>query len=335
MKTKITILGDGAWGTTLAILLSKNHDVLMWSNFPDYLKVLESKRENIKYLPGVKIPENIRFETDIKKSVEYGEIVVLAIPSKFFREVIRKIKKGENKPPLKQKIFLSVAKGIERGTLKRMSEVARDELGKIKIAVLSGPTIAQELARGMPAVAVIASKNIKTAQFLQEIFSTKNFRLYTSSDIIGVELGGATKNIIAIAAGISDGLGFGANAKAAILSRGIIEMQRLAQKLGAKKKTLFGISGLGDLATTCISLESRNRTFGERLSRGEKVKNIIKSMNSVVEGVTTVEAVYELSKIHNVDMPITNEVYLIIKKGKFPKKALQDLMNRKKKKEDV
>jgi len=214
-----------------------------------------------------------------------------------------------------------------------MSEIIKEELPGVCQAVLSGPTIAPEVARKLPAVAVIASSNINIAKKLQRIFSTDFFRIYTSSDMVGVELGGALKNIIAIAAGISDGLGFGANAKAAILSRGIVEIQRLGKKLGAEKRTFWGISGLGDLSTTCISQESRNRTLGERIGKREKLKDILSSMVNVAEGVTTTEAAYRLSKIYSVDMPITKEIYLILYKNKSPQKAIQSLMQRKRKRE--
>ena len=334
VKEKITILGDGAWGTTLAILLSeKGYDVLLWGNFPDYLNSLERKRENVKFLPKIKISPEVKFEKNIQKAVNSSNIIILAIPSKYFRQVVKKLKKDGEKISFSGKIFISVAKGIERKTFKRMSEIIKEELPGVCQAVLSGPTIAPEVARKLPAVAVIASSNINIAKKLQRIFSTDFFRIYTSSDMVGVELGGALKNIIAIAAGISDGLGFGANAKAAILSRGIVEIQRLGKKLGAEKRTFWGISGLGDLSTTCISQESRNRTLGERIGKREKLKDILNSMVNVAEGVTTTEAAYRLSKIYSVDMPITKEIYLILYKNKSPQKAIQSLMQRKRKRE--
>jgi len=334
VKEKITILGDGAWGTTLAILLSeKGYDVLLWGNFPDYLNSLERKRENVKFLPKIKISPEVKFEKNIQKAVNSSNIIILAIPSKYFRQVVKKLKKDGEKISFSGKIFISVAKGIERKTFKRMSEIIKEELPGVCQAVLSGPTIAPEVARKLPAVAVIASSNINIAKKLQRIFSTDFFRIYTSSDMVGVELGGALKNIIAIAAGISDGLGFGANAKAAILSRGIVEIQRLGKKLGAEKRTFWGISGLGDLSTTCISQESRNRTIGERIGKREKLKDILSSMVNVAEGVTTTEAAYRLSKIYSVDMPITKEIYLILYKNKSPQKAIQSLMQRKRKRE--
>jgi glycerol-3-phosphate dehydrogenase (NAD(P)+) len=226
-----------------------------------------------------------------------------------------------------------VAKGLEQKTLKRMTEVLKDELGNVQTAVLSGPTIAIEVARELPALVVAASKNHAIAKKIQDIFSNEYFRVYTSTDVIGVELGGPLKNIIAVVAGISDGLGFGSNAKAAVLSRGIVEIQRLGEKMGAKKKTFYGLAGLGDLSTTCISPESRNRTLGERIAKGEKLEDIVNSTASIIEGATTAEAVYQLSKKYKVEMPIVSSVYNILYKNKTPKAALIEMMKRKRKPE--
>lgn len=331
-KQNITILGDGAWGTTLAILLSDNgHNVSIWSAFPEHLEELDKKRENKKYLAGIKIPKNIVFEKDLKLAIEKSDWIVFAIPSKFFRDVAIQVKQTNN--PLKNKIFINVAKGLEQKTLKRMTEVLKDELGSVQTAVLSGPTIAIEVARKMPAIVVAASKNRKVAKKIQEMFSNEYFRVYTSTDVIGVEISGPLKNIIAVVAGISDGLGFGANAKAAILTRGIVEIQRLGQKLGAKRKTFSGIAGLGDLSTTCISPESRNRTFGERIAKGESLEKIIRTTDGIIEGITTSEAVYQLSKKNRVDMPFVERVYQVIYENKNPKEATRELMQRKRKAE--
>lgn len=332
MKKRITILGDGAWGTTLAILLSKNgHDVLVWSVFSDHLEELDRKRENKKYLKGIMIPNNITFEKDLKKAIEFSDYIVFSIPSKFFRSVSQMIKK-EN-ITLSKKVFISVTKGLEQKTLKRMTEVLKEELGNIKTCVLSGPTIAIEVAKELPALVVIASKDKEIAKTIQNIFSNEYFRVYTSTDVIGVELGGPLKNIIAVVAGISDGLGFGSNAKAAILSRGIVEIQRLGQKMGAKRKTFYGLAGLGDLSTTCISPESRNRTLGERIAKGEKLEKIIETTDSIIEGATTAEAVYELSKKYKVEMPIVESVYNILYKNLKPVDALKKMMERERKPE--
>lgn len=331
-KIKITILGDGAWATTLGILLSKNgHLVTIWSAFGDHLEELDKERENWKYLPGIKIPQNIIFEKDLAKAIEPAEFVLIAIPSKFFRDVTKQVK--QTKISLKGKVLINVAKGLEQKTLKRMTEILIDELGKVEVAVLSGPSIAVEVAKEMPALVVAASKNLLIAKKIQDIFSNNYFRVYTSNDIVGVELGGPLKNIIAVVAGISDGLGFGSNAKAAILTRGLVEIERLGVKMGAKSKTFVGLAGLGDLSTTCISPDSRNRTFGERIAKGEKMKDIIKSTASIIEGATTAEAVYMLSQKYKVEMPIAEQVYLVIYKNKSPIKAFKDLMGRKRKPE--
>ncbi|MFA5080609.1 MAG: NAD(P)H-dependent glycerol-3-phosphate dehydrogenase [Candidatus Paceibacterota bacterium] len=329
---KIIILGDGAWGTTLAGVASKNgHDVILWSNFPEYLVELDKKRENRIYMPGIKIPKEVVFESDLVKAISGGDIIIFAIPSKFFREVVIKIKKSGI--PLRNKVFINVAKGIEQKTLKRMTEILKDELGNVKTAVFSGPTIAVEVAKELPALIVIASRDKKIAKKIQEIFSNNYFRVYTSTDVVGVELGGPLKNIIAVVAGISDGLGFGSNAKAAILSRGIVEIQRLGQAMGAKRKTFAGLAGLGDLSTTCISPDSRNRTFGERIGKGEKMNDIVGSTSAIIEGATTTEAIYELSRKYKVEMPITEQVYLVLYKNKHPRKAMLDLMTRERKAE--
>ncbi len=331
-KQNITILGDGAWGTTLAILLSNNgHNISIWSAFPEHLEELDKKRENKKYLEGIKISKDIVFEKDLGIAIEKSDWIVFAIPSKFFREIAKQVK--QTKVSLKNRVFINVAKGLEQKTLKRMTEILKEELGNVSVAVLSGPTIAIEVAKKMPAIVVAASKDKKIANKMQEMFSSEYFRVYTSTDVIGVEISGPLKNIIAVVAGISDGLGFGANTKAAILTRGIVEIQRLGQKLGAKRKTFLGAAGLGDLSTTCISPESRNRTFGERIAKGESLEKILKTTEGVIEGVTTSEAVYQLSKKHKVDMPFVERVYQVIYENKNPKEATRELMQRKKKAE--
>jgi glycerol-3-phosphate dehydrogenase (NAD(P)+) len=320
-KQKILVLGDGAWATTLAIILSNNkQDVSMYSVFPDYLDELDKNRVNKKYLPDVSIPKDIKFEKDINEGVLNADIIIDAIPSKFYRSVLKNISCD-----VSGKIFVNVSKGIEEDSLKRMTEIIHEELSGVKTCVLSGPTIAIEVAQEMPAVIVAASEDEGVAKTIQDIFFNEYFRVYTSSDTIGVELGGPLKNIIAIVAGISDGLGFGANTKAAILARGLIEIERFCTELGGKSKTVYGIAGLGDLSTTCIS--------SEKLGKGEKMDDILNSTNSIVEGATTTKAVYELSQKLGVDMPFTKQVYLILYKNKEPKQALIDLMQRSKKEE--
>lgn len=330
-KPKIAVLGDGGWGTTLAILLhNKGYSVTIWGAFKDYISLMDKTRVNKKFLPGFKIPQAITLTSDLKVALQDKDIILLAIPSQYMRQVLKKVA-AQGYPA--GAIYLSVTKGLEIGTLKRISEVIHDELGRVKLAVLSGPTIAREIAQGKPAVAVIASHDEKVSKLLQNILITDKFRIYTNDDVVGVELGGALKNIIAIACGVSDGLGFGANTKAAILARGLAEMARLGAAMGAKAHTFSGISGLGDLVTTCISQYSRNRFVGEEIGKGRDFRTITSHMQMVAEGVPTAKSAYALGLKYKVAMPIAGEVYRVIYKNKPALKAFKDLMSRKRKKE--
>ena len=337
-ETKIAVLGDGGWGTTLAILLSKKgYPVTLWGAFTHNVIQMNRFRENKKFLPGFKIPAQIKITDNLIEAAVDKKLLVLAIPSQYIRGVLKRLKKINYN---KNTIFLSVIKGIEIKTSKRISEVIREELGNIKLAVLSGPTIACEVARGVPTVAVVASCDLKARKAVQDIFMTEKFRVYTNSDVLGVELGGSLKNIIAIACGACDGLGFGTNTKAAILARGLAEISRLGKAMGANLRTFSGISGLGDLVTTCVSLYSRNRFVGEELGKGKKLEVIIQDMNrpssrqsGVAEGIPTAKSAYRLSLKYKVDMPITKEVYNVIYKGKSVLMAFKDLMGRSKKEE--
>lgn len=327
---KVTVLGDGGWGTTLSILLTKKgYNVSLWGVFPEYLEILKTKRENPKFLPGVRISKSIYISSDLREITKDAELLILAIPSLFMRRVLKRLKDSS----FKNRIILSVTKGVESNTLMRMSEIISEVLGNVNLAVLSGPTIAHEVARGIPTTCVIASKDEELSNRLQEIFMTERFRVYTNSDLVGVELGGALKNIIAIACGISDGLGYGANTKAALLARGLAEISRLGVAMGARRETFWGISGLGDLVTTCISPHSRNRAVGERIGRGGKLKDILSSMEMVAEGIYTAKSAYRLSLKYNVELPITKEVYLVLYRNKKPLDAVNDLMKRERKKE--
>jgi glycerol-3-phosphate dehydrogenase (NAD(P)+) len=329
-RNDIAILGDGGWGTALALLLHfKGERVSLWGAFEDYVSYLEAKRINSKFLPGIKIPAGIEITHDLRACLADRRLVILAIPSQYLRSVLRQARRS----CLPDALYLSVTKGIEVGSLKRMSEVIHDELGKVKFAVLSGPTIAHEVAKGLPTAAVIASHDLKARQRLQEIFSTDKFRIYTNDDVVGVELSGSLKNIIAIACGISDGLGFGANAKAALLARGLAEISRLGLAMGAKARTFSGISGLGDLVTTCISPYSRNRFVGEQIGRGRPLRRVQSHMQMVAEGVPTARSAYALSRKYRVEMPITKEVFSVLYKNKSPLTAVRDLMSREKKEE--
>lgn len=329
--TRITVLGDGGWGTTLARLLAlKGYKVRLWGAFKKNIQVIVKARVNEKFLPGIKLPDTIRLTWDLPLAVQGADLIVLAIPSPYLRKVLKRLRHSG----LSNVSFLSVSKGIENKTLMRISQIIRQELGKnIKLAVLSGPTIAWEVARGMPTTAVISSTDKRLAQSLQHIFMTERFRIYTNPDMIGVELGGSLKNVIAIACGICDGLGFGANTKAALLTRGLVEIGRLGAAMGARKETFSGLTGLGDLVTTCISPYSRNRYVGEQMGKGKSLKKILSKMDMVAEGITTAKSAYQLSKKYKISMPITEQVYLVLYKDKNPLKAVNDLMTRERKEE--
>lgn len=331
IRPDIAVIGDGGWGTTLAILLCrKGYKVTLWSVSSDYAALMSKSRRNNKFLPGTRIPKEIEITGDLEGALCGKGLIVLAVPSQYMRGVLAKIKKIAKAPGA---VYLSVAKGIEMGSLKRMSQVVREELGAVQFAALSGPTIAREVSAGLPTVAVVAAQDPRVAKYIQDIFMSERFRIYTNRDVIGIELGGSLKNVIAVACGISDGLGFGTNTKAAILSRGLAEISRLGQAMGAKAHTFSGISGLGDLVTTCVSPFSRNRFVGVQLGKGKTLKIIQQKMQMVAEGVATAKSAYALAKIYKVDMPITREVYLVLYKNKSPLQALKDLMSRKKKEE--
>ncbi len=333
MKEKITIIGAGSWGTTLAVILAKKGiDVHLHSVFKEHNLMMQKERANRLFLKGVKFPSNLIINISLKESLS-NDVIVIAIPVKFLRKVVRSIKRCGIS--FKNKVFVSVSKGIEANSLKTPSKIIEDELPQAIVSVLSGPTIAKEVLGGVPTACVIASRNNTVAKKLQKIFNTSRFRVYLHNDIIGVELGGALKNIIAIACGISDGLGFGANTKAALVTRGLVEMRRLGKRLKAHPLTFGGISGLGDLVTTCFSSYSRNRFVGEEIGKGRKIKTVLKNMNMVAEGVNTVKSVYRLSRKLKIDMPIANEVYLTIYKNKSPKDIVRDLMQRPLKSEKI
>ncbi|KJJ83984.1 NAD(P)H-dependent glycerol-3-phosphate dehydrogenase [Candidatus Omnitrophus magneticus] len=324
---QITIIGDGGWGTALAILLNKKGiKTLLWSYSPVYAEYLNKTRENTKFLKGVKIPFDIEITSDIE-TASCCNTVIFAVPCEYAGKIAEQFKNASFKT------IVSATKGIEKKTFKRPSEILSENFTNSKIFVLSGPSISSEVASFFPASVVLAGES-DTISTLQALLTAPTFRVYASNDIIGVELGGALKNVIAIAAGISDGLGFGANAKASILTRGLVEIARLGVKMGARRETFSGLSGIGDLATTCISPFSRNRTFGEEVGKGLKAEDIIKRTEMAIEGVGTAKSAYELSLKYQVDMPITSQIYKIIYEGKNPRKAVSDLMTRELKKED-
>ena len=323
----ISVIGDGGWGTTIAVHLSqKNYKVSLWGAFPTYIEEIKKSRCNTKFLPAIVIPENTYITSNLCEAVTDVDLIVFAVPSKFANKVIQEIKKAG--VDLRKTMFLSLTKGLDEKKLKRISEVITESLNIKYPAVLSGPNIASEVALGVPSMATIACKSKSVLKSIQEILNSENFRIYTNSDIIGVELGGGIKNIIAIACGICDGLGYGVNTKAALLTRGLNEMSRFAERLGAESKTLSGLSGLGDLITTSFSPKSRNRSVGEQIGKGLSLTCIMKDMEMVAEGVDTVRSIYKIAKSMKIPMPITEEVYKIIYKEKSPKKAVIDLMQR-------
>jgi len=322
---KIAVLGDGAWGTTLAIhLAKKKYQVMLWGPFAQNVADTAKARENKKFLPGYKIPSNLKLSADIHEAVAYGELIVLASPSEYLEDLVAKVQKTD----FKGKVFVSVVKGIHPVSFKRMSEIIQEYLPKVEVAVLSGPTIAWEVAAGIPTTAVVACRKEALAKSIQTVFNSASFRIYTNTDIIGVEVAGSIKNVIALACGMCDGLGLGTNAKAAILTRGLTEITRLGIALGGRRETFYGLAGLGDLATTCFSPNSRNRTVGEQLGKGEKIKTVLGGMNAVAEGVITAKAVYRLSAKKKIPMPIVTEVYKILFANKSVRKAMSDLMGR-------
>ena len=321
--TTVAVLGDGGWGTTLAIHLDRvGHRVRLWGAFPDYVRALGRRRENVRFLPGIRLPRSIQLTLGLAAAAASARLIILAVPSQYLRGVVRRLRGV----PDRHTIFLSVAKGLEKGSLKRMSEIIAEELGAVRLAVLSGPNIASEIATGHPASSVVASRSRAWAVEIQRMMMSDRLRIYTSTDMAGVELGGALKNPIAIAAGISDGLGFGANAKAALLTRGVVEMARLGVAMGARKETFWGLSGLGDLATTCLA--GRNRWLGEQVGRGRSLTAVLASTPMVIEGVETAKAALALGRRCQVELPIIEQVNAVLFRRRSPRQALQALMRR-------
>lgn len=328
----ITVLSDGAWGTALAVNLLRNgHKVTMWGPFPDYLAEMASCRENRRFLPGAKLPDALGFEPDMEKAVAGADIILLATPTQYLRGVLRTFRPFFHR---EKQIVLNVAKGIEKNTNLRVSEITASELGESEYVALSGPSHAEEVVRGVPTAVVAASKSRRAAETVQSAFMNPVFRVYRAEDVVGVELGGALKNVMAIAAGIIDGMKLGDNPKAAMMTRGIAEMSRLGAALGGETATFSGLSGIGDLIVTCCSGHSRNRHVGEELGRGRKLGEIIQSMGMVVaEGVPTTLGAYTLAGAHQVETPITGVLYDILYRDLEPGAAVEMLMTRSAKKE--
>ncbi len=323
---KVTVLSDGGWGTALSLVLCENkHIVTLWGAFPEYIDSMKKSRENTKFLKGVKLPKSLILESNLKTAIKDSEIIILATPSQYMRITLFELKKYYKK----KQLLVNVAKGIENNSLFRMSELCDEILKEYSYCVLSGPSHAEEVVKKLPTAVVVASKNKTFAEKVQKAFMNKYFRVYTTDDVTSVELGGALKNVIAIAAGIIDGLELGDNPKAALITRGIAEMSRLGVKLGGHDKTFSGLSGLGDLIVTCASKHSRNRFVGEELGKGHNLDEIIKMLNMVVaEGVKTTQSAYLLANKIGIETPIVNEVYKILYKNKSAKRAVFDLMTR-------
>ncbi|MGL5125765.1 MAG: NAD(P)H-dependent glycerol-3-phosphate dehydrogenase [Fusobacteriaceae bacterium] len=324
---KIVVIGSGSWGTALGLILAKNgHEVTMWEWNLEQAQNLRNDRENKKYLPGMKFPENIKIESNVEKVLENAKMVVFSVPSQVLREVVKKFS-GQIKEDM---ILVNTAKGLEISTGKRLSEVIKDEvLGKFhkNIVILSGPTHAEEVASGVPTT-IVAVGDLQVAKEVQGYFNNKSFRVYSGKDIIGAEIGGAVKNCLAIGAGIADGIGYGDNTKAALMTRGLAEMIKYGVALGAEEKTFSGLTGIGDLIVTCGSQHSRNRYVGEKLGKGQKLKDILSEMIMVAEGVPTVKAVYESAKKIGVEMPIVKGIYEVLYEEAEPKDVVAALMMR-------
>ncbi|WP_141266763.1 NAD(P)H-dependent glycerol-3-phosphate dehydrogenase [Thermodesulfovibrio sp. Kuro-1] len=320
----IAVIGAGSWGTTLASLLSKKgFDVVIWAREKEIADAINSKKENPIYLPNIKLPHNLMSTDDILEAIKKARFIVNVVPTQHIRSVFTSLQNKLND----ENIVVSASKGIEKGTLKTPSMILEEIINK-KVYVLSGPTFAIEVAQEKPTAVTISGSEKRGRLLLQEIFSTSYFRVYEHDDPIGAEIGGAIKNVIAIAAGICDALELGNNARAALITRGLHEIMRLGKKMGAKEITFSGLSGLGDLFLTCTSNLSRNYTVGYRLGKGESLDEISKSMRSIAEGVETSLSAMQLSKKLDVEMPITTEIYQVIYEGKTPQQAASDLMNR-------
>jgi len=331
---RIAVLGAGSWGTTLALLLDYNgHDVVLWEFFSDLADTIASKRVNSKYLPGVKIPASVTVTSDLEAAVAGCTHILFVTPSHTVRNVARMLRSTDSFK--KSMVIINASKGLEEKSLCRMSEVLGQELPQTKgrIVGLLGPSHAVEVSRKMPTSVVVAGSNPDILEKTQQLFMNEYFRVYTNNDLIGVELGVSLKNTIAIAAGICDGLGFGDNTKAALLTRGLAEIKRLVSSLGGREETLSGLAGVGDLIVTCMSRHSRNRYVGEQIGRGKNLKEILDGMVMVAEGVKTTKAAVALSRRAGVELPIAEQVYRVLFYSKDPKKAIRDLMVRKPKME--
>lgn len=329
---KVAVLGDGAWGTALALVLQDHYyDVRVWGAFPEYTKEICAARQNYRYLPQVPLPEALRFTADIHEAVEDARLIICAVPSHVMREVARVAAAAQNGPTP----YVSVAKGLEAKTYKRMSVVLREETGSAHVAALSGPSHAEEVARKKPTAVTAASRIPELATFVQQVFSCDYFRIYTNNDIRGVELSATLKNVIAIGAGAIDGCEFGDNAKSALVTRSLVEMIRFGHAMKCNVETFFGLAGVGDLITTCFSSHGRNRAFGERIARGMSVEDALHASKGVVEGYMNTRIIHEKAQKMGVDMPVTDAIYRVLYENCDLRTAVLELMNRTHKSESV
>jgi glycerol-3-phosphate dehydrogenase (NAD(P)+) len=326
------VLSDGGWGTALALtLLGNGHSVTLWGPFADNLGEMARCRENRRFLPGVPLPSDLRLSGDLGAAVAGAELIVLAAPAQYARPLLQALRQLAPRP---EPLVVNVAKGIEVDSLLRMSELVRELLAPRHYAVLSGPSHAEEVARQIPTAVVAAATDPEVASRVQNAFMNDVFRVYTSDDVVGVELGGALKNVLALAAGVCDGMGFGDNTKAALMTRGIVEMARLGAALGGRPETFSGLSGIGDLIVTCTSRHSRNRRVGEELGRGRSLADIVSGMGGqVAEGVTTAASAYRLARLAGVESPIIDQVHAGLYEGRDPRQAVRELMTREAKAE--
>ena len=327
---KIAVIGSGSWGTAASVLLAgQGHQIYLWSWQRAESERLHADRENKEFLPGIMLPENILCTNDMQEAVEGAELIVTVVPSPATRTTAKQlsgvVQKGQP--------MVNLSKGLEEGSLLRLSQVYREEIPQARLAVMSGPSHAEEVSRGLPTTNVVAADDIEIAKLVQDVFMNQFFRVYTGSDMIGVELGGALKNVIALCAGISDGLGYGDNTKAALMTRGLAEITRLGVKMGAEPQTFSGLSGIGDLIVTCTSMHSRNRRAGILLGQGKSLEETLKEVHMVVEGVNTARAALALSEKYDVSMPIVEEANEILYKNKDAREAVYSLMTRDKKHE--
>ena len=328
----IGVIGSGSWGTAIAWLLSNNgHKVTLWAFAQEEYEMFMKYHENTDRLPGVKLSHSVSYTMDLAETVKGRDLLVCAVPSPVIRSTAHAMKDLVEDG----QIIVTLTKGIEESTLKIMTDVIEDEIPQACTAVLSGPSHAEEVGRGLPTTIVVAAKDEKTAAYIQELFNSPVFRVYTSTDMLGVEIGAALKNVIALAAGMADGLGYGDNSKAALITRGITEITRLGVAMGARKETFFGLSGIGDLIVTCASVHSRNRKAGFLMGQGMKYKEAMEQVHQVVEGVYSAKAAYELAGKYGVEMPIVAEVNKILFEGKSPRDAVDNLMQRELKQEGM